>query len=215
MNGRRVSRWFGWTGLLGGVALLPALACGPWFPSSYLEGGADTMSPYVDFAFALLDIASALPPDDASPTAFASSDLSALDAGTADLAAVLATPEAAVRWPRDRRAKWLRDYRQAAHRVHDAQPARGRLGLPRQILRIRRTPCRHSRGHTRFAVDLTPVSLTPVSLTPVSLIRQPGSATLTRVISCPRAAVASSACAKGSAPAATSAAYSPSEWPMT
>ena len=43
----------------------------------------------------------------------------------------------------------------------------------------------------------------------------PLSPRLTRVISRPRAAAASRACAKGMMPAATSAPYSPSEWPMT
>ena len=44
---------------------------------------------------------------------------------------------------------------------------------------------------------------------------QPLSAKLTRVISLPRAAAASSASANGITPAATSAPYSPSEWPIT
>ena len=51
-----------WTGVALALVVPPVPACGPWFPSSYLEGGAGTMSPYVDFAFALLDIAAALPP---------------------------------------------------------------------------------------------------------------------------------------------------------
>lgn len=127
MFGRPVTLGLGCLGLLWGATLLPALACGPWFPSSYLEGGADTMSPYVDFAFALLDIAAALPPDDAPPNAFASSPLTALDAGVADLAAVLATPEAVARWPRDQRARWLQDYRRIAARVHAGEAGSGRL----------------------------------------------------------------------------------------
>lgn len=114
-------------GLLCGAILLPAAACGPWFPSSYLEGGAGTMSPYVDFAFALLDIAAALPPDDAPPTAFPSSPLTALEAGVADLATALATPEAVARWPRDQRARWLQDYRAVATRVHAGEAEPGRL----------------------------------------------------------------------------------------
>ena len=44
---------------------------------------------------------------------------------------------------------------------------------------------------------------------------QPLSPMLTLVISAPRAAEASSAWAKGMTPAAISAPYSPSEWPMT
>ena len=43
---------------------------------------------------------------------------------------------------------------------------------------------------------------------------QPLSPRATLVISAPRAADASSACAKGMMPAAISAAYSPNEWPM-
>ena len=125
-----------WTGVALALVVPPAPACGPWFPSSYLEGGAGTMSPYVDFAFALLDIAAALPPDDAPPTAFASSPLAALDAGVADLAAVLATPEAVARWPRDQRARWLQDYRRIAARVHagEAEPSHLLPGWPAELI---------------------------------------------------------------------------------
>ena len=116
-----------WAGAALALVVPPVPACGPWFPSSYLEDGATTMSPYVDFAFALLDIAAALPPDDVPAAPFAASPLTALEAGMADLAAVLATPEAAARWPRDRRARWLQDYRTVAPRVHAGHAAPGRL----------------------------------------------------------------------------------------
>lgn len=112
-----------------------AAGCGPSFPASYLERGSDTTSPYIDFAFALLDIAAALPADPEPAAPYASSPLSALDAGTADLAVALATPEAAARWSRERRAQWLRAYRAAAARVHAGDAVSGKLdvALPAEL----------------------------------------------------------------------------------
>jgi hypothetical protein len=99
--------------VVGLIAVTDAKACGPEFPSSYLETDGEATLPWIDFGFSLLDIAKTYKTLAPGTPKFEPSRLRGGEAELADFAARLNEPDLKQRLSDSERTGMLADYRTA------------------------------------------------------------------------------------------------------